>query len=530
MLTNKNFSINFFLILFIFILTDIGFAQVNKNKYIKTKSGLEYKILIKGKGQKIIQGHRVFLNYITRIKPDSVFDTNPVPNKPFAFIVNESEGLKAWDEALNLLHIGDSAHFIIPPSLAFGNKKIGKIAANTFIYFEVKIIGQEQAYYNINKAIDSTVLRKGLKKYLISKGTNKKVSLSNLVTLKFTGYIKTIEGKKRIFESSLTNSSFVTFQIGAGRFVKGLDEGIQTMNIGEKANFMVDPELAYGNQKKGIIPANSILFYDIELIKETNPFFTKIITDTIFDTLGLKIVKLSSLSGDSISDEKVVVFNSINYFISKNGNKIILDNTFERAKPIVNRLGNKNLLPELKKAFKYLKKGDTALVISKRILSIDSSQIPIKIKYGQVYYQIEIMDVFSYPFFDTKGKDTIILASGLKYIDVRNTINNKAKRGSHVFVSYTTFVIDEKGNKIILDASRESDRLLDFTLGMGKVIKGFDEGITGMGIGEGRRLIVPYKLAYGENGMPDLGIPKKATVYFDVELISIDETTTTNNK
>ena len=188
------------------------------------------------------------------------------------------------------------------------------------------------------------------------------------------------------------------------------------------------------------------------------------------------------------------------------------------------------MLPELKNAFKYLKKGDTALVISKRILSIDSSQTPIKIKYGQVYYQIEIMDVFSYPFFDTKGKDTIILASGLKYIDVRNTINNKAKSGSHVFVSYTTFVIDEKGNKIILDASRESDRLLDFTLGMGKVIKGFDEGVTGMGIGEGRRLIVPYKLAYGENGMPDLGIPKKATVYFDVELISIDETTTTNNK
>ena len=67
---------------------------------------------------------------------------------------------------------------------------------------------------------------------------------------------------------------------------------------------------------------------------------------------------------------------------------------------------------------------------------------------------------------------------------------------------------------------------------MGKVIKGFDEGVTGMGIGEGRRLIVPYKLAYGENGMPNSGIPKKATVYFDVELISIDETTTTttNNK
>ena len=55
MITNKNYCINFFLTLIIFFVTDIGFAQVNKNKYIKTKSGLEYKILIKGKGQKIIQ-------------------------------------------------------------------------------------------------------------------------------------------------------------------------------------------------------------------------------------------------------------------------------------------------------------------------------------------------------------------------------------------------------------------------------------------------------------------------------------------
>ena len=46
MITNKNYCINFFLTLIIFFVTDIGFSQVNKNKYIKTKSGLEYKILI----------------------------------------------------------------------------------------------------------------------------------------------------------------------------------------------------------------------------------------------------------------------------------------------------------------------------------------------------------------------------------------------------------------------------------------------------------------------------------------------------
>ncbi len=71
------------------------------------------------------------------------------------------------------------------------------------------------------------------------------------------------------------------------------------------------------------------------------------------------------------------------------------------------------------------------------------------------------------------------------------------------------------------DSSLDRGEPFVFTLGVGKVIRGWDKGLLGMRIGEKRRLTVPPELGYGVDGVPEL-IPPNATLIFEVELLEIE--------
>ena len=108
--------------------------------------------------------------------------------------------------------------------------------------------------------------------------------------------------------------------------------------------------------------------------------------------------------------------------------------------------------------------------------------------------------------------------SGLKIEDVQVGTGELASAGMSVTVHYTGWLTDGviQGRKF--DSSKDRDDPFVFPLGGGHVIKGWDEGVAGMKIGEKRTLIIPPQLGYGEKGAGGV-IPPNATLTFDIELM-----------
>jgi peptidylprolyl isomerase len=109
----------------------------------------------------------------------------------------------------------------------------------------------------------------------------------------------------------------------------------------------------------------------------------------------------------------------------------------------------------------------------------------------------------------------ITLDSGLQYEELAEGTGEQPNRGQSVTVHYTGWLTNGKK----FDSSVDRGQPFVFTLGVGQVIKGWDEGVATMKVGGKRKLLIPPQLGYGARGAGGV-IPANADLVFEVELIS----------
>lgn len=369
-------------------------TPVKNPKTVKTASGLEYTITSKGNGKKAIAGDKVKVHYTGKLTNDTVFDSSVKRGEPFEFKLGAGQVIKGWDEAFQLLQVGDKATIKLPPSIGYGERAMGKIPANSTLIFDVELLDVVEGPRPwVTKSKDTLKTSSGLKYILIQKNdAGEKIVKGSTIKFHFSGFFK--DGK--MFETSTDKPQPVAVKAGAGQMVPGWDEALLLLKQGEKAKLFIPYQLAFGeNGLNPIIPPKTDIIIDIEILE---------------------------------------------------------------VKPQI---------------------------------------VPVA--------------------YNVQGLTPIVTSTGLKYYVVNKSNNPvKAERGHSVRVHYTGYLADGS----IFDSSIERGEPIEFPLGQGAVIPGWDEGIALMNVGDKLRMVIPYNLAYGEQGYPPI-IPAKADLTFDVELIEV---------
>jgi peptidylprolyl isomerase len=116
----------------------------------------------------------------------------------------------------------------------------------------------------------------------------------------------------------------------------------------------------------------------------------------------------------------------------------------------------------------------------------------------------------------TMDETVIQTPSGLQYVEIAEGTGAAPKTGDSVSVHYTGRLTS--GQKF--DSSHDRGAPIVFPIGLGRVIKGWDEGVGSMRVGGKRKLIIPAHLGYGERGAGGV-IPPGATLVFEVDLVGV---------
>ncbi len=342
------------------------------------------------------------------------------------------------------------------------------------------------------------------------------------VLVHYAGWLD--DGRK--FDSSHGRGKPYEFMVGVGQVIQGWDEGVQLMGEGAKFKLRIPAQLAYGAQRKGVIPPNSTLNFEVSLLKvirgERIPKFRGLDEEKLKTTpSGLRFEVVKRGEGENARPGQCVKFKFVlwndkgklvmctqasNFYISGYRESCNLPRVPEQFRPKF-----------LNEAIDMMKPGGVVRFEVTPALCWGALPFGTALPANSLtFWQLELVKVYDPPKFVKTPADRLTKTkSGLAYKILRTGTGAKPGPRDRVTVLYTGWTPDGK----MFDSAHVRDGPISFSLN--RVIKGWTEGLQLMKEGAIYRFTIPGKLAYGDKPKRQ-GAPA-GTLIFLVELLKVEK-------
>ncbi|KAM6966847.1 peptidyl-prolyl cis-trans isomerase FKBP10-like [Tautogolabrus adspersus] len=406
------------------------------------------------------------------------FDSSHDRGKAFISQVGLGRLITGMDRGLQGMCVNEHRRVTIPPHLAYGSIGTGGvIPPDAVLVYDVLLLD----IWNEEDKVQIRMLSKPA-------SCNRSSVASDFVRYHYNGTLLSGEA----FDSSYSRNATYDTYLGHGDLIKGMDEGLLGMCVGERRVIIVPPFLAYGENGYGTqVPPQATLVFEVLMIDMFNPK----------DDLIVEMKKVPkgcarrTVTGDYIRYHYNGTFQDGTAF----------DSSYQRNSTYNTYIGMGYVIKGMDKALQGLCIGE------KRRITI-----PPHLAYGEE----GVGDLIP---------GSAVLVFDIHVIDFHNpkdpvkiTVSHKPQECSAT--SEADDLIQYHYNCSLMDGTllySSNNSPSTTTLGANMVISGLEEGLSGMCVGERRKVVVPPHWGHGESGAG--GVPRSAVLFFELELVELQK-------
>lgn len=240
----------------------VAFGQ---NDMRETKSGLRYKVVSPGKGEKPSEWDLVEIHLAGEVVGGISLVDSRKSGAPLKVLLGRGAVPKGLEEGIQIMHLGAKYVFEVPPGLAYGAAGTDIIPSNATLRYQVELKAIKEVFKPFKRLGQDTIyLDNGLKYVAAKEGAGLQVLPNEQVSIHY--YMMLPDGT--ILDSSWDTGHPLSFLVGNRAVIDGLDQGLVFLREGAELRLFIPAELAYGSKGFGeVVPSNQPLVCDIQIVK-----------------------------------------------------------------------------------------------------------------------------------------------------------------------------------------------------------------------------------------------------------------------